>query len=590
MKTITSYTEQEKITLIEENGYEVMAMKVTTRSGRSVSSSDVKFAYKKGIKYTIDEAYLNVVLSLISDPSSGGGAYVGGDGISIVGNIISATSVGIVTDVTAILPITSTGGATPEIEMSRATTSTWGYLTSDDWNTFNSKTDNVGTVASVTASSPITSSGGAAPNIAIPKADHDTDGYLSSADWNTFALKTDNVGTVTDVTAILPITSTGGATPEIEMPRATTTASGYLWTTDWNTFNSKTDNVGTVTGVTGSLPITSSGGAAPDIAIPKADHDTDGYLSSANWNTFSLASGTVTGVSVAAQNNGVTASFNQSSPAPALTVGLGAITPSSVDTGAGAISGGIITAGVRFAGNLTGNVTGNTSGSSGSCTGNAATASQLYINNDDTGDTNNPILFTATTTAGNKAVYEDSTLYFDNTNNKLYSPYFYGNGQGITNISDAALPSSISSDITGTATNATNIVLGLAVTDTTCYPLIATASSGTLPARADAGLYYNANTNYLYATNFQLASDVSLKTNIKNIDLEPVDIDYKQFVMKKNPDQIRYGAIAQELQIKNPELVQESEDGMLSITYIDLLVKEVAYLKHEVEQLKSKIK
>ena len=70
MKTITSYTEQEKVALIEKNGYEVMAMKVTARAGRGVSSSDVNYAYKKGIKYTIDEAFLNVVLLLLETPTN----------------------------------------------------------------------------------------------------------------------------------------------------------------------------------------------------------------------------------------------------------------------------------------------------------------------------------------------------------------------------------------------------------------------------------------------------------------------------------------------------------------------------------------
>jgi len=59
-----------------------------------------------------------------------------------------------------------------------------------------------------------------------------------------------------------------------------------------------------------------------------------------------------------------------------------------------------------------------------STTGNAATASQLYINNDDSGDTNCPILFTQTSTAGNKAVYEDSAVYIDNTNNDIYCTSF----------------------------------------------------------------------------------------------------------------------------------------------------------------------
>lgn len=49
-----------------------------------------------------------------------------------------------------------------------------------------SATGSGGTVTNVTASAPITSSGGATPNIAIPAANGSTDGYLSSADWTTF--------------------------------------------------------------------------------------------------------------------------------------------------------------------------------------------------------------------------------------------------------------------------------------------------------------------------------------------------------------------------------------------------------------------
>jgi hypothetical protein len=75
--------------------------------------------------------------------------------------------------------------------------------------------------------------------------------------------------------------------------------------------------------------------------------------------------------------------------------------------------------GVNTAGNQ------NTSGNAATAT-TATNATNLYINNDDTGDTNCPILFSANTTAGYKAVYEDSALYFDNTNNTLYSTIFSG--------------------------------------------------------------------------------------------------------------------------------------------------------------------
>jgi len=44
-----------------------------------------------------------------------------------------------VTSVTGTAPVVSSGGATPAISMAAATTSVSGYLTSTDWNTFNSK-------------------------------------------------------------------------------------------------------------------------------------------------------------------------------------------------------------------------------------------------------------------------------------------------------------------------------------------------------------------------------------------------------------------------------------------------------------------
>jgi hypothetical protein len=102
-----------------------------------------------------------------------------------------------------------------------------------------------GTITSVTGTSPIASSGGTTPAISISQANTSTNGFLSSADWNTFNSKGN--GTVTSVTATSPVTSTGGATPIIAMPAATTSVNGYLTSTDWTTFNSKGN--GTVTSV-----------------------------------------------------------------------------------------------------------------------------------------------------------------------------------------------------------------------------------------------------------------------------------------------------------------------------------------------------
>ena len=51
----------------------------------------------------------------------------------------------------------------------------------------------------------------------------------------------------------------------------------------------------------------------------------------------------------------------------------------SIDVGAGAIDGGVITADTNFTGALTGNVTGDASGSSGSCTGESATVTNATL-------------------------------------------------------------------------------------------------------------------------------------------------------------------------------------------------------------------
>jgi hypothetical protein len=92
------------------------------------------------------------------------------------------------------------------------------------------------------------------------------------------------------------------------------------------------------------------------------------------------------------------------------------------------------------------------------------------------------------------------------------------------------------------------------------------------------------------ADDYIMSSDVRLKQNIKPITLQPLDIEYKEFEFKNKPNEKRFGVIAQELQKTNPELVHTDKDGMLSVSYIDLLIHEVAYLKNEINELKKKVK
>lgn len=82
-------------------------------------------------------------------------------------------------------------------------------------------------------------SGGVVNTVPIRQSSTSSNGWLSATDWNTFNNKQPAGTYVTSVGATSPITSSGGTTPTIAMPAATTSVSGYLTSTDWNTFNNK---------------------------------------------------------------------------------------------------------------------------------------------------------------------------------------------------------------------------------------------------------------------------------------------------------------------------------------------------------------
>ena len=92
----------------------------------------------------------------------------------------------------------------------------------------------------------------------------------------------------------------------------------------------------------------------------------------------------------------------------------------------------------------------------------------------------------------------------------------------------------------------------------------------------------------MYADNFVLNSDRRLKTKIKSYKSEELIIDYKQFELKSDIGQQRWGVIAQEIQKLYPELVRENKDGHLSVSYIDLLIREVSNLKDRVKELENR--
>jgi len=205
--------------------------------------------------------------------------------------------------------------STNTISLPAATGSVNGYLASGDWTTFNNK---VATTRTLSTTAPLGGGGDLSANrtLTIAQATTSVDGYLSATDWTTFNAK---VGATRTINATAPITGGGdlSANRTLAMAAATTSVDGYLSASNFTIFNNK---VGTARTINTASPITGGGDLSADrtIAIPVATGSVNGYLSSGDWTTFNNKESALT------FTNGITRSTN--------TIGLGAITPSSVTT------------------------------------------------------------------------------------------------------------------------------------------------------------------------------------------------------------------------------------------------------------------
>ena len=96
------------------------------------------------ITHAADTALASVAYSIMQAIVRVSGGPVGKVETVIPAQAISAIALpggggGVVTSVTASLPLSSSGGTTPNITIAQANTTTNGYLSSTDWNTFNNK-------------------------------------------------------------------------------------------------------------------------------------------------------------------------------------------------------------------------------------------------------------------------------------------------------------------------------------------------------------------------------------------------------------------------------------------------------------------
>jgi hypothetical protein len=200
---------------------------------------------------------------------------------------------GTVTSVSTTAPIT--GGpitTTGTIGITQSGAASDGYLSSADWTTFNSKEPALtkGNLTEAT-SAVLTITGGTGAvigtgtTIQVTQASSTTSGYLSSTDWTTFNGKASNSFTTIAVATQTNIVA-DSATDTLTIAAGT----GVSITTDALTDTltiSATGSGGTVTSISTTAPIT--GGpitGTGTIAITQSGTASDGYLSSADWNTF----------------------------------------------------------------------------------------------------------------------------------------------------------------------------------------------------------------------------------------------------------------------------------------------------------------
>ena len=284
-------------------------------------------------------------------------------------------------------------------------------------------------------------------------------------------------------------------------------------------------------------------------------------------------------------------------------------------------STGALTA-TSFVGSLTGNADTATSATT------ATTATNVTVADEST-DTSCNVLF-VTGATGNLPPKSGSNLTFNSSTGQLTATSFSGDGTNLTNTgaelsgasgtqrvvltslttgtmtsaaTEAALAynaatNTLSADVfSGSLTGAASqVTLADESSDTTCFPVFATAATGDQEPKTDSSaLTYNASTGTLAATNVNSTSDANLKENIEtivgSIDILK-DINGVRFVWKDlgTPS---VGVIAQEVEQVLPELVSErSDNGTKSVNYnglVGVLIEAVKELSARVESLENQL-
>ena len=182
------------------------------------------------------------------------------------------------------------------------------------------------------------------------------------------------------------------------------------------------------------------------------------------------------------------------------------------------------------------------------------------------------------------------------------SGYLYNDGTGA--MSFTSIPAAVTSISAGNGMNFTTItgtgsvVLGTPSTLTASTTNAVTTTShthqitGFLPLTGGTLTGAVTSNNSFTGTNFILSSDKRLKQGIRTLtNTDWVErIKFVRYEMKSNPEIERYGVIAQDVEEVNKYLVYTDENGVKSVSYIDLLIAKIANLEKRISELETKKK
>jgi hypothetical protein len=323
--------------------------------------------------------------------------------------------------------------------------------------------------------------------------------------------------------------------------------------------NGYTSNLGTVTSVTASSPLFSSGGATPNLTIQQASGSQSGFLSSTDWTTFNnkIAGSGTTNYLVkftAAGTVGNSQVFDNGT-----NVGIGTASPSNILT----VSKGAASGYIQFIGQN----------------------SSFYFGQDGSGaaiisDRNAPMYFYVNdgekmriTSGGNLLINTttDAGFRLDVNGTGRFSGSVIINGTGNVLQLDKSTGGAMA--ISG-STGTTNYIIVQGSNSTNPDLQIYTGGAIRLTIASTGVATFSSSVT---ATAFFTSSDKRKKDIIS----QDGDLATYRF---KGDSQIHYGYIAQDMEALYPNQVSKGNDGMMSLNYVEILVKKVHDLESKLKR------